>query len=137
MEAEDVSQETFIRFLKAAQRYRPTASFRTYLFGILTRLCIDHSRKKRPVSTSAIPDLADPSSSPADDLLARERSALIRMALAVLPPNQKIAILLRHYEGLSYAEIAEILGVTPKAVERLLSRARAALQSRLSDPTRN
>jgi RNA polymerase sigma-70 factor, ECF subfamily len=132
MEAEDVAQEAFLKILQAAPRYRPTASFRTYLYRVLTRLCIDRARKKQPALADDLPEVADSSTGPADQLMEREQGAQLRMALDSLPPNQKAAIILRHYEGLSYREIAQSLSVTPKAVESLISRARAALQSRLS-----
>jgi RNA polymerase sigma-70 factor (ECF subfamily) len=131
MEAEDVAQESFLNILRAAPRYRPTASFRTFIYRILANLCIDRARKKHPAYTDDLSDVPDLSSNPADGLIEEERQAQIRMALDSLPPNQKAATILRHYEGLSYAEIAYILGVTPKAVERLIAHARASLQTYL------
>ena len=132
MEAEDVAQETFLKILEAAPRYRPTATFRTYFYRILTHLCIDRTRKRQLISMDNIPDVPDPSLGPTERLVEKERRAQVRDALDALPPNQKAAMLLRHYEGLSYAEIAQIFGVTPKAVEGLISRAAASLQARLS-----
>jgi len=131
-EAEDVSQEAFLKILEAAPRYRPVASFRSYFYRILTRLCIDSARKKRPATFGDPPEVPDPFSDSWKSLVAKETGALVQAALDSLGPNQKAAMILRHYEGLSYAEIAEILTVTPKAVERLIGRARAALQSRLA-----
>jgi RNA polymerase sigma-70 factor (ECF subfamily) len=132
MEAEDVAQEAFLKLLEAAPRYRPTAAFRTYIYSILTHLCIDRSRKKRPAGIVETQEIADSSPNPAQSVMAEERQAQIRKALGTLPSNQKAAILLRHYEGLSYAEIAQVLGATAKAVEGLISRARVTLQTRLS-----
>lgn len=132
MEAEDIAQDAFLKILEAAPRYRPTATFRTYFYRILTHLCIDRTRKKQPTRIEDVPEAADPSAAPTDVLIERERGAEVHAALATLPPNQKVAMILRHYEGLSYAEIAQILGVSPKAVEGLISRARAYLQALLS-----
>jgi RNA polymerase sigma-70 factor (ECF subfamily) len=132
MEAEDVAQETFLKILEAAPRYRPTATFRTYFYRTLIHLCIDRTRKKQLTSIDDIPEVVDPSLSPAESLLDKELRTQVRTALDTLAPNQKAAMILRHYEGLSYAEIAQVLGVTPKAVERLISRAGASLQARLS-----
>jgi RNA polymerase sigma-70 factor, ECF subfamily len=131
MESEDVAQESFLKILEAAPRYRPTASFRTYFYRILTRLCIDRARKRQLTRADDIPEVADPSLGPTESLIKKERQAQIRTALDTLPPNQRAAMILRHYEGLSYAEIGRILGVTPKAVEGLISRAGASLQARL------
>jgi RNA polymerase sigma-70 factor (ECF subfamily) len=135
-EAEDVVQDAFLKMLGAAPRYRPQARFRTYLYTILTRLCIDRQRKRHPEPVEGFPDLADPASGPAEDYAEKERRALVRKALDALPPNQKAAIILRHFDELSYGEIAEILGVTVKAVENLLGRARMTLRSVLARPMR-
>ena len=137
MEAEDVAQETFLRILEAACRYRAKATFRTYFYRVLTRLCIDRTRKKRITGIDGIPEVEDPSFGPAESLIEREHKAQIREAIDTLPQKQKTAIILKHYEDLSYLEIAQILGVTPKSVERLISRARASLQTRLSHLSKN
>lgn len=133
MEAEDVAQDAFLRILKAAPRYRTKANFRAYFYQVLTHLCIDSSRKRKPLSSADnIQEVADLSPNPTENLIEKERRAQVRQALDILPPNQKAAIILKHYEGLSYAEIAQILGVTPKAVEGLISRAGASLSALLA-----
>jgi RNA polymerase sigma-70 factor, ECF subfamily len=132
MEAEDVAQETFLKILEAAPRYRPTATFRTYFYRTLSHLCIDRIRKKQLANIDDVAEVADSSLSPAESLLDQEVRTQVRTALDTLPSNQKAAMILRHYEGLSYAEIAQITGVTPKAVEGLISRARASVEARLS-----
>jgi RNA polymerase sigma-70 factor (ECF subfamily) len=132
MDAEDVAQEAFFKIFEAAPRYRPTAYFRTYFYRILTHLCIDRARKMHPVNIDDIPDIPDPSPGSTDILIDEERRARVRAALNTLPPNQKIAMILKHFEGLSYAEIARILDVTPKAVEGLISRAGASLSALLA-----
>lgn len=134
MEAEDVAQETFLKILETAPHYRPSGNFRTYLYRILTRLCIDRTRKMHPSNLDNLPEVPDPSSGPTEILMEEERGAQVRAALDSLPQNQKAAMILRHYEGLSYAEIAHILGTSKKAVEGLISRARTSLQARLSHP---
>ena len=130
-EAEDLVQEAFLRILEAAERYRPTASFRTYLYRVLTRLCLDHRRKKRPVPTHSLPPAAPDSASPAHQMSRDERDAVIQTALDALPDNQRVAIVLRYFERLSGAEMAKAMGLSAKAVERLLARARRALEPRL------
>jgi RNA polymerase sigma-70 factor, ECF subfamily len=137
MEAEDVAQESFLNILRTAPRYRPTATFRTFIYRILANLCIDRARKKHPVYTDGLADVSGISPSPMEDLIEKERQAQIRKALDSLPPNQKAAMILQHYEGLNYAEIAQVLGVTPKAVERLIAHARDSLQARLPHLKKN
>ncbi len=130
-EAEDLAQEVFLRVLNAAPRYQPTATFCTFLFRILNRLCIDHVRKKRPRVTDNLPPRTDDSLSPPQQLADAERDTLIQAALNALPPDHRMAVVLRYFEGLSGAEIADAMGRSVKAVERLLSRAKAALEPRL------
>ncbi len=131
IEAEDLAQGAFLRILDAAPRYRPTASFRTYLSRVLTRLCLDHVRKKRPIPFDPLPQAADGLPSPLRQVDRQERDELIQAALDALPANYRMAVVLRYLEGLDGAEIAEAMGLTAKAVERLLARAREALEPRL------
>jgi len=132
-EAEDVSQEAFLRILVAAPRYKPTSAFSTYLYRVVTRLCIDNARKTRPVFTDSLPETVASAPDPATALLQKDRDALIRKALDALPSRQRMVIILKYHEGLSYAEIARAMKTTVKAVERLLGRARKTLQSSLSN----
>jgi RNA polymerase sigma-70 factor (ECF subfamily) len=132
-EAEDVVQEAFLKILDAAPRYRPTASFRTYLYYVVSRLCFDRSKKRRPHYTDEPPDVADPGPNFAELALGRERHLAVRGALDALPPNQRMAMVLRYYEELGYAEIAQALATTEKAVERLLARGREGLRGLLAE----
>jgi RNA polymerase sigma-70 factor (ECF subfamily) len=128
-EAEDLAQETFLRILHAAARYKPTATFRTYLFRILNRLCIDHARRKRPTATDSLPQPADDRPSAVQRVLDHERDAAIQAALNSLPPSQRMAAVLRYFEGFSGEAIAEAMGTSAKAVERLFARARKRLEA--------
>ena len=131
-EAEDVAQQAFLNVLEAADRYEPTASFRTYLYRIVTRLCIDRSRKNHPVYTDDLPARSTPASSPAEAAEQRERDDAVRAALVKLPDRQRMAVVLRYYEGLSGSEIAAAMGTSVKAIERLLARARTGLEQGLA-----
>jgi len=130
-EAEDLAQESFLRILDAAPRYRPTATFRTYFYRVLTRLCLDHRRKKRPILAEPFLDAADDAPSPSQQASQAERKAVIQAALDALSPDYRMAVVLRYFEGLSGAEMAEAMGRSVKAVERLLARAKAALEPQL------
>jgi len=131
-DAADVVQDAFLRLLDAAGRYRPSAGFRTYLYRIVSRLCLDQARKRRPFHSEELRDLPNPGPD-AGELTARgETGAMVRRALDNLPPAQRLAVVLKYYEGLSYAEIAGAMRITVKAVERLLSRARRNLRSSLA-----
>ena len=132
-EAEDVVQDAFLKVLDAAPRYAPTAAFRTYLFRVVTRLCLDRVRKRRPIYTDDLPVAVDAAPAPLDGMAAAERDRAVRQALDGLPPNQRMALVLRHYEDLAYREIAAVLGTSEKAVERLIARARETLADQLKD----
>ena len=132
-ESEDLAQDAFLRLLDAAPRYKPTATFRTYFYRVLTRLCIDHRRKKRPLLTDSPPSTPDTTPSPLWLADQTERGALIQEALNSLPADYRLAVVLRYFEGLSGAEMAEAMGRSVKAVERLLARAKEALERQLRD----
>ena len=136
-EAEDLAQEAFLRVLDAASRYQPTATLRTFLLRILTRVCIDHVRKKRPAVTDSLLPQADDSPSPPQQAADAERDALIQAALDTLPADYRLAVVLRYFEGLSGTEMAAAMGRSVKAVERLLSRAKAILEPQLKSLMRD
>ncbi len=130
--AEDVAQEAFLRIFEAADRYRPTAAFRTYLYRIVVRLCLDHLRKGLPVPTDNL--LAtDDWPSPEQQATDAEQAQAVQEAIGRLPPKQRTAVVLRYYEGLSGREIAVVMETSLKAVERLLARARVTLEGLLGD----
>ena len=126
-DASDIVQEAFLRLLDASDRYRPTAKFRTYFYQIISRLCLDRAKKKQPLFLETIPDAFDPTPDVTDTMMRHETAVVVRSALDALPPNQRLAIVLRYYEELNYEEIASALATTTKAVERLLARARKGL----------
>jgi RNA polymerase sigma-70 factor (ECF subfamily) len=130
-DAEDLVQDAFLKLLAAAPRYRPTASFRTYLCCIISRLCLDYNQKRRHTISDELPECEDPTPLPDKMLVSEEQTAAVRRCVALLPTNQRLAIILRYYEGQSYKEIASAMCTTEKSVERLLARARAALGSAL------
>jgi RNA polymerase sigma-70 factor (ECF subfamily) len=130
--AEDIAQEAFLKILDAAPRYRPTASFRTYLSRVVTRLCLDYAQRRRPTYTDDLPPVTDSGADGARQAAAAESEQAIQGALMTLPPNQRMAVVLRYFEGLSLAEIAEAIGISGKAAERLLARARESLEPLLA-----
>jgi RNA polymerase sigma-70 factor (ECF subfamily) len=133
--AEDVAQEAFLKILDAAPSYEPTAKFTTYLYNVVWRLCIDRYRKKAALQWDpSIPHQAD-ADPPDARMQRRETAERVRRALSALPPRQRMALVLQHYEEMSYAEIAEALECSPSAVGALLTRARDALRALLEDAT--
>lgn len=123
--AEELAQETFLAVLRAVERYEPRALFRTYLYGIAVNLLMAE-RRKAGREESAPEDTLDPAST------GDPTAALwVRRAMARLDANDREVLLLREYEQLSYAEIAELLGVPVNTVRSRLFRARMALKELL------
>jgi RNA polymerase sigma-70 factor, ECF subfamily len=133
-DAADIVQDAFLRLLDASGRYQPTSTFTTYLFQIITRLCLDRAKKKQPLYPEILPDLPDPRPGAAETMIRNETAATVRASLDALPLNQRMAIILRYYEEMSYEDIAAVLETTPKAVERLLARGRNCLRTLLGTP---
>ena len=130
-EAEDIVQEAFLKLLRAAPRYQPTARFRTFFGRIIIRLCLDFRAKKRPAYHETLPDQVDTARDPEAVLRNQETAKQVRRAVSDLPPAQRMAILLRHLDGFTYSEIAAAMDTSAKAVDSLLQRARQALRVRL------
>jgi RNA polymerase sigma-70 factor, ECF subfamily len=130
-EAEDIVQEAFLKLLKSAHRYKPTARFRTYFSRIVVRLCLDFRSKKRPVYCETLPEKPDRENNPDLILHKKETASELRQVIADLVPTQRMAFLLRHLEGFTYSEIAEAMNLSPKAVDSLLQRGRQALRAQL------
>lgn len=152
-DAEDIGQQVFLRVWKSAGRYEPTAKFTTWLYTITRNLVFNElrRRKNRPSSSlDAASDLGGSAGSggfgssdrahfedhraPSPDatLLESELQQAIDDSIATLPENQRMAIVLRRYEDLSYEEIAVALGLTVPAVKSLLFRARGVLREKLA-----
>jgi RNA polymerase sigma-70 factor (ECF subfamily) len=131
--AEDIAQEAFLKILDAAERYKPTAKFTTYLYGVVWRLCVDTYRKKTSLNWDTRTPRAGDSAAPDERMQREETADRVRQALAQLPPRQRMALVLQHYEGMSYEEIGQALECSPSAVGALLTRARDTLRTRLEN----
>lgn len=141
-EAEDISQQVFLRVWRNAKRYRPDAKFTTYLFTITRNLVFNETRRrgrKKEVSADEREENShqliedSPDRQPDSELLQSELQAAVDAAIAKLPETQRMAVVLRRYEQLSYEEIAVILKLSVSAVKSLLFRARTSLREALSD----
>jgi RNA polymerase sigma-70 factor, ECF subfamily len=146
-EAEDLTQEVFLRIYRARKGYRPRAKFSTWLFTIANNLALNHlrgkgrnpavnlgsetastgTRENRPVA-ERIPAREGTASA---QLRKVELSDVVREALEILGEDQKVAVLLNKFEDMSYAEIAEVMGRSEAAVKSLLARARNHLREQL------
>jgi len=130
--AEDIGQEAFLRLFRAAKRYTARGEMCAFLLTTTRNLCRDHLRRQRPTEEwDAALDYADPSPTGEHAVLSRERSEIVRKAIAALPEEQQTILILSHYEGLSYTEIATIVGCPPGTVASRKHYALAALRRSL------
>jgi RNA polymerase sigma-70 factor (ECF subfamily) len=144
-EAEDLAQEAFLRVYRARKKYHPRSKFSTWLFTIANNLALNslRSRQRKPVVPLPLQEsgplgprpaehmVPDPGSGPMQKVQREELAARVREAIEALGERQRMAVLLNKFEDMGYAEIAEVMGLTVKAVKSLLSRARENLRAAL------
>ena len=145
-EANDLAQEVFIRVYRSVSKFRFQSSFSTWLYRIAVNCCknrlksLDYRIKRRIITIdhrgeqethNPSTEIGDESRSPDRELEKKERWALIQEAINSLPPEQKMVVVLRDTEGLSYSEIAGITGFRPGTVKSKLARARQNLREKL------
>ena len=144
-QAKDLTQEVFIRVWQSAKSYEPKAKFTTWIYRITANLCFNElksSRRRKWFSFNwsyedgehTFEETPSDSAPSAEDLLLeKERSRQISDALQSLPDNQRMALVLKRYDDLSYQEIAQIIGCSVSAVESLLVRAKRTLQEKMKN----
>ena len=141
-DAEDIAQQVFIRVWNSAIRYEPSAKFTTWLFTITRNLVFNEARRRK--RHPAVPLDREPdersfqshdvqAKSPATLMLETEMQAAIQAAIDGLPEVQRMAVVLRRYQDVSYEEIAVILNLSVPAVKSVLFRARTELREKLRD----
>ncbi|MBI3670992.1 MAG: sigma-70 family RNA polymerase sigma factor [Acidobacteria bacterium] len=144
--AEDLAQEVFLRVYRARKQYAPNAKFTTWLFHIATNLALNALRDGRcrqmevsldqpghpGAEEPAAMELPDRGPSVEQQMIARDRAAVIRAAIHALPEKQRAAVLLHKYHELDYDEIARILECSESALKSLLFRAYETLRVRLA-----
>lgn len=142
-DAADLAQETFVKVYQSRTRFDPSQKFSTWLYAIASNLVRDRYRwrSRHPqVSLDAESDATGHSfrdslpgggPSPNESVQVEERAEAVRVAVAALPEELRLPLLLAEYEERSHAEIGEILGCSAKAVETRIYRARQQLRARL------
>ena len=128
--AQDVTQDVFVRAFRALPTFRADARLSTWLYRVVVNACLDELRRRRKVlHFGDVPPGLHPAVPPTEP---RERDPEVAQALGRLTPKLRMAVLLRHYEDLSYDEMAEALGCSPGTVASRLSRAHAQLARELA-----
>lgn len=138
-DAEDAAQEVFVRAFFKLDSYDDTAKFSTWLFSIASHYCIDTLRKRRLNLVQwgdlgawyQFPDRDTPP--PEKVLLEAEAAQEIRVLLNLLPPDYRVAIILKYWYAMSYQEIAQLLETTVGAIKSKLFRARRMLAAKSTE----
>lgn len=130
-DAEDLAQDVFLAAWGAAARWRPEAKFSTWLYRVTANACLNWKRRARPAGGEALEFRAAAGEPAGAELERREEQAAVAAAVQALPPNQRLALILRRFEGRSNREIAESLDTSEPAVEGLLQRAYDGLRGKL------
>jgi RNA polymerase sigma-70 factor, ECF subfamily len=147
-EAQDIYQDAFLKAYKSVGNFRFECSFYTWIYRIVTNLCLDHLRKRQvrkedaPVAVDAdgeaydvleqVPD-ARAGANPERDLMRRELGRRINRALERLTPRERMVFELKHYHGLKLRTVGEILNTTEETAKNTLFRATQKLRGALVD----
>jgi len=147
-EAQDVYQDAFLKAYKSVGNFRFECSFYTWIYRIVTNLCLDHLRKKQvrkedaPVATDSsgeqydvLEQFADvrAGANPERDLMRRELGTRISCALEKLTPRERMVFELKHYHGLKLRTVGEMLNTTEETAKNTLFRATQKLRGALAD----
>jgi len=147
-EAQDIYQEAFLKAYQSVGNFRFECSFYTWIYRIVTNLCLDHLRKRTvrkedaPVAVNAqgeqydvleqVPD-GRAASNPERELMTRELGKRINHALDRLTPRERMVFELKHYQGLKLRTVGEILNTTEETAKNTLFRATQKLRGALAD----
>jgi len=134
-DAEELAQETFVRVWQQQAKFHAGSEFRPWVFSIAVNLARNRLRwwRRRPeIALEDWTETTDPSATGAGAVEAAERRRAVQDAIAALPVDLREALVLAEYENLRHAQIAVIVGATPKAVETRIARARGQLRTVLA-----
>ncbi len=137
-DAEEISQDVFLKVYKKAASFRQEARFTTWLYRITVNTCFNFKRRKK-IPIESLDQMQEPgpgfqepaaprSENPEEIYRRRKRAELIRNALDTLPPKQRIAFIMGKFDGYSYDEISKVLGINANAVAALMHRAKEQLR---------
>lgn len=140
-DAEEIAQDVFIKLYRHIPKYEPRAKLSTLLYRMAVNLSLNRIRdrkRRRWISLDRFPETSvqdgsrDIQDQPQQLLERKERQTAVRQAVDALPPNQRMAVILKRFQGLSYAEIADVMSCSVSAVESRLHRAKQTLRKKLS-----
>jgi RNA polymerase sigma-70 factor (ECF subfamily) len=126
-EAEDVAQEVFLKVWENAPKFKGKSKFSTWLYRIVINSCLNYQRSRKKDHSDCLnnPEFSgNPQSNPHQIMEKKEREIIVNQAIRLLPPKQRMALILSRFEGYSYAEIAKLMNVSISSTESLLFRAK-------------
>lgn len=132
--AMDIAQDTFLKLLSHIHQFRSDASFETWLYRIVVNSCMDHQRRRKrliPILDGLLDAISAARQTVLHDLMRKEWQLAVQHVVASLAPDQRVVVILRYMEDLSYEHIAEILGCSEGTVASRLNRAHKVLERRL------
>jgi RNA polymerase sigma-70 factor, ECF subfamily len=150
-DAADMTQEAFVRLLRSLGTYRAETKFTTWLYRLVTNICLDGLRRRgrsvdsldEPASSQAGDDAQTPGerladsdrwTQPEEEVQLRESATEVRAALSTLPPAQRLALTLHYFQDQRYEDIADVLGLPLNTVKSHIRRGKERLALVLSNP---
>ena len=133
--AMDIAQEVFLKLFSAMPNFRGDSRFESWLYRIIVNCCFDYKRRifrLGPLADELLGMLRAPGESTLQRMMRDQLGDRVRTAVSALPPDQRIAVVLRYTEGLSYEEIAEATGCSAGTIASRLNRAHRSLERRLA-----
>jgi RNA polymerase sigma-70 factor (ECF subfamily) len=132
--AEDIAQETFVKLFDCIGSYRGGAKFESWLYRLVVNTCFDRRRRSKrflPMLENFLGSVRAPGLDALDEVMRAEMAGHLRAAVGGLPPDQRMVVVLRYTEGLSYEQIGEILGCPKGTIASRLNRVHKSLERRL------
>jgi RNA polymerase sigma-70 factor (ECF subfamily) len=134
--AGDVTQQVFLKLIQVIGRFREDSTFSTWLYRLVVNACIDRARRDKtnplPADAAVLSAVQDPKASHEDLFVRREVAQSVQAAVASLPPKLRLAILMRYFDELSYADMASALNCSIGTVASRLSRGHRILAKKLA-----
>jgi len=128
-DARDITQSVFVTLMQTAHRYKPEAKFTTWLYRVVVNRCLNHRSRASSRLRDLLEKVPAPEEGRPDRRMERaEQMARLQKALLRLPERQRMALVLKRFEEMSYEEIAEALGCSKSSVESMLFRARRSIR---------
>lgn len=133
--AMDIAQDVFLKLLTRIGQFRSSACFETWLYRMVVNSCLDYQRRRRkliPLLDTVFNAVRTASNKVLQDIMQEQQEEMVQRVIAALPPEQRIVVVLRYTEDLSYERIGDIVGCSPGTVASRLNRAHKVLERRLS-----